>query len=871
MMRLLVGHAIGIFSFALLQGNGFLHSGLDAAIITLFAILASAGRGSREARSGAVAMGLLTSSAVLVHLWDGAIEAHFHFFVMIAVLTLYEDWVPFLLAAAFVLLHHGVAGVLAPESVYGHAAAIGNPLPWALIHAVFVTGAGAANVLSWKLHEQTRAHAVRLATIVECSEDAILSVDTEGRIVSWNRGAHRLFGWQAQEIIGRPLTTLIPTARLHEDTAVSACVRRGEHLEHVETTRRAKDGSEIAVSVSASPMRGPDGSIVGASAIMQDITDRRLADEALRRERRRLTEAETIGQMGNWEWEVACDRVTWSPQLFRLFGLDPATFEANLDAYMSVVHAADRGVVGAIIGRALETGVFEPFEHRYVRNGEVRHMLARGQIVTDDDGQVVRMIGTGMDITDRKLAEKAVRQSQEALAYQALHDALTGLPNRSLLESRLEHALARGRRTGARQALIFLDVDRFKVINDSLGHHVGDELLVELAGRLEHALRPSDTVARFGGDEFVMLCEDVDSDEVAMTIAERILEAAAEPVVLAGREHVMTVSLGVVLSSADCSAESLLRDADVAMYCGKERGRARYELFDAEMRQRSLERMQIENELRQAVGDGQLRLHYQPMVSLDDGTITAVEALVRWEHPERGTLGPAAFIPIAEESPLILAVGAWVLEEACRQIGEWEDQLGPDFYVSVNVSPRQVAAPDFVDTVRRALGSSGTDPRRLAVEVTETALMEQEAAAASLMKLRKLGVRILLDDFGTGYSSLSYLGQLPLHGLKIDRSFVAQMAEGTAEQAIVAAVGTMAAALRLNLVAEGVETEAQRTTLLSMGYTLGQGHLFSCAVPPEVLFPHADRSRWTRARRDDSRAPDTGTWTSMHPAPVNRT
>ena len=539
--------------------------------------------------------------------------------------------------------------------------------------------------------------------------------------------------------------------------------------------------------------------------------------------------------MGNWEWNCVSDHIEWSDQLYRLFSVSRDEFRGDFEGYLTLVHPDDRADFGAHIARVMETHHFEPKEHRIaLPGGEVRHVLARGEVVVDGSGEVTAMLGTAIDITDRKLAEDAVRDSQEAMAHQALHDGLTGLPNRTLLQDRLQHALARGQRDGSRVALLFLDIDRFKMVNDSLGHAAGDELLIQIAARLDGALRPTDSVARFGGDELAVLCEDIEGD-AGVHVAERVMEALRRPFDLSGREFFATASVGVAFSDTDDSAESLLRDADVAMYRAKELGGARYELFDAEMRRRSVERMQTEHELRRALGQGELRLHYQPIVSLDQGEVIGAEALIRWEHPARGLLSPAAFIPLAEETSLIVAIGSWVLREACNQLAAWSETMPADFELSVNVSARQFADPGLLDTVLAALGDAGVEPQRLSLELTESVLIQQEGAHETLMALKDHGVRVVLDDFGTGYSSLSYLSRFPIDGLKVDRSFVANMEEGSPEHAIVVAVGTMAGAMNLEVVAEGIENETQRAELTRLGYGLGQGFLFARPVEADTF------------------------------------
>ena len=835
MVWLVGANAAGLFAFALGQGFGLGHALMEAGVVAVLAVVGAAGRRDRRLGASAVAVGLLTASAMAVHLSHGAIEAHFHFFVMIAVLTLYEDWLPFLIAAGYVLLHHGVGGAVSPGEVYNHADATAHPWKWALIHAGFVTAAGAANVLAWRLHEDTRGHLRRLATIVESSQDAILSISSTGAVRSWNGGACRVFGWEAREVVGGPLDILMPTEMAGDGAGFVERVLAGEHMEDFESVWRHRDGRSLAVRVSASPLR-EGNAVVGASAIVQDVTEQKRTSEALQRERTRLTEAEKIGQMGSWEWDCVADEIKWSEQLYRLFGVARGEFEANFGAYTALVHPDDRPAFAGYIERIIATRQFEPFEHRITRpDGEVRHVLVRGEVLVDGHGDVDRMVGTSVDITDRKLAENAIRDSQEALAHQALHDALTGLPNRTLLRDRLEHALQRARRDGSQIALLFLDVDRFKLVNDSLGHAAGDELLIQMAGRLDDALRPADTVARFGGDELAVLCEDIQREQDGIAMAERIMSSMSRPFVLSGREVFVTASVGVAVSGPADSAESLLRDADVAMYRAKERGRGRYELFDMAMRQRSVERMQTENELRRALSRDELRLHYQPVVSLKDRTVVGAEALIRWQHPERGLLAPGAFIPVAEESSLILDLGEWVLVEACRQLAAWDEALPGEFTLAVNVSARQFSDSCLVDIVRSALEGAGADPGRLSLELTESVLMRQDGAHDALLALKDLGVRVVLDDFGTGYSSLSYLSRFPLDGLKVDRSFVAKMTQGSPEHAIIAAVGTMAESMHIEVVAEGIETETQLGALTRLGYQLGQGFLFAKPTPADAF------------------------------------
>ena len=430
------------------------------------------------------------------------------------------------------------------------------------------------------------------------------------------------------------------------------------------------------------------------------------------------------------------------------------------------------------------------------------------------------------DAFERQITDDDIR-------HRALHDPLTGLPNRVLFIDRLEQAIARLRRRHGPTAILVLDLDRFQLVNDSLGHQIGDELLAAAAPRLRQAVRSSDTVARFGGDEFAILLEEIAGERDAIEMAQRIAGVFTRPFVLDGSEHFVTTSIGIALAEGGELAEDLIRDADAAMYRAKERGRARYELFDEGMRGRAISRLRVENDLRRALERDEFTLDYQPLVSCRDGSIVGVEALIRWEHPTRGRIPPGDFIPVAEENGLIEPIGRWVLENACRQAARWYRER-PDaapISMSVNLSAVQIANRGLAETVAGALRGSGLDAAFLTLEITESVMLaDAEGLTDALSALKAIGVKLVLDDFGTGYSSFAYLTRMPLDSLKVDRSFIDGLGTEPRDTAITEAIVAMSHALSLMVVGEGVETGLQLSELSRLGCDYAQGFHFSRPV-----------------------------------------
>lgn len=539
---------------------------------------------------------------------------------------------------------------------------------------------------------------------------------------------------------------------------------------------------------------------------------------------RELEEAQRLAHLGSWEFSFATQALISSDEAYRIAGREPRATPLPVTEFVDIVHEEDRELLLRVLTNLSVQDTFD-VEYRIHRpDGEERVIHSRGETVRDEDGLPLRARGTNHDITDRKRAE-------ERLVHQAFHDPLTGLANRSLFLDRLTHALARARQGTGRAAILFVDLDNFKLVNDSLGHSHGDELLVAVAERLRGSLRTADTLARFGGDEFTMLMENVRDTGDAINTAERIMARLQAPVTVAGHDIVVTPSIGIALSSPENEGpDELLRQADVAMYRAKRTGKSRYHVFDTSLDIGSGDRLQVEIDLRQAVARNELLLHYQPVIDLATGRIRGMEALVRWNHPDRGLLLPCEFIPIAEETGLILPIGMWVLSEACRQTHEWHTTCPDraDLIMSVNLSMRQFQLPNLVAQVAATLHRTGLSGSCLMLEITETMMIhDPDAAVAAIQALKDLQVRVAIDDFGTGYSGLSYLKRLPVDLLKVDRSFVTGLESELTDTEILSAIIKLAHALDMRIVAEGVENRVQAEKLRALGGDYAQGYHFS--------------------------------------------
>jgi len=677
-----------------------------------------------------------------------------------------------------------------------------------------------------------------LRFIVQNSSDIVMVVDPDGTFRYASPAFGRILGYDPGEASGKNLFDLVhpdDVPRVLEGTKRVASRGVPDGTDVVEYRFRHKDGSWKWMEGRVTD-RQADPVVGGIVVNARDITERKGSEESLREaEQKYRTLVEQIPVVAYIDRADGSDTPLYtSPQIEGLIGYTPEE-GPGVRLWREHLHPEDRERVLAADER-FERADEKRFgaEYRLIaKDGSVVWVLEDAVLVKDATGSPLYWQGILYDITERKEAEKW-------LEHRTLHDLLTDLPNRLLLLDRLGHALARTEREGRGQvAVLFMDLDRFKVINDSLGHEAGDRLLVAVAERLKGYMRPEDTLARFSGDEFVVLVEDVESPEQAIRVAERIhTDVLESSFVLEGREIYVGTSVGIALGNARTkSAEDLLRNADMAMYRAKREGSG-YSMFDPALYEWAVRRLQLENDLRRAIEGEELVLHYQPIFDLDNQGVWGVEALVRWQHPERGLVMPEEFIPLGEETGLIAPMGRWVLEEACRRTKEWQQSYpsSAPLGVIVNFSATQLRHPDCVRSIEEALTTSGLDTGSLILDVTESTFLDVfENDTLPLKRIEKLGVKIFIDDFGTGYSSLSYLKRLPASALKIDKSFVAGLGEDSEDTAIVRMVVDLAHTLGLESIAEGVENEEQVRLLGGMGCKYAQGYYWQRPCTAEKL------------------------------------
>ena len=805
-----------------------------------------------------------------------------------------------------------------------------------------------------------------LASIVESAEDAIVSIDLDGCVTSWNRGAERLYGYSVAEMVGRPYGEILNPEALEDHGWVFAKGVAGERLSRHETVRTRRDGTNVEVSMSLSPILASDGSIVGEAGILHDITERRQRERELVESRTLLEQAQRVGQIGGWTCGIALNApLLCTRETFRIFGTVERP-DLTLADYFERVHPDDLERVRTAVLSAIAQEGHYALEHRIVRpDGTQRWVVGAADVVADASGVPVEAIGVVQDITDRREAEvkaqgvesqlrllaensqdlifryriadpgfefvspaslaitgytpdefyaqpelfdrlidsaardlwlarvlsghdraavdiELVRKdgsklwvsqrldvvrgaggeiigvdgitrdisdrkaAELRLEHEALHDPLTALPNRVLAMDRIEHGLSRAAREHRLVAVLFVDLDRFKVFNDTRGHGFGDSVLMAVANRLVECSRAEDTVSRFSGDEFVVVCEKLLVAADAIKIADHILSSFTAPFDIDGEDVHVTASIGIATGTEAENADKLLRDADLAMYRAKDRGRARYEVFDDTLRAEAERRSTVEAGLRRALDNHEFALVFQPVWSMTEERFVGGEALLRWHDPDRGTIGPADFIPVAEECGLIVPIGEWVLEQACTSLARWSrpGSRQAACTMSVNVSAVQLRSHDFTRHLEELISTTGIEPSLLCLEITESVLMEDvDYFSKVLHELQAIGMRLSIDDFGTGYSSLAYLRRFPVDELKIDRSFVTDLDSDPYDATLVAAVIAIGDALGLRVVAEGVETTEELAALRDLGCQYAQGYLFArpCSLDQYVEFLEGGR------------------------------
>jgi len=716
-------------------------------------------------------------------------------------------------------------------------------------------------------HEPTTELDVR--TLVD-QLPAILYVAEVGIEAPWlyvSRGVQTILGFSPEEWLADPD---LWARQVHPDDRARVFNREAELIEPSvpdEYRMRHRDGSMVWVRDEAALVGDAQGQMRW-HGVISDITDRKLAEAELERLAAQQAAVARLGKLALEGADVAELMRDALEEATRIVGVESgAIFEQTGDRGSLTLRAALGLTPDALQQRQDNEGRGAPGEDAaWCKTAFLPHELPEGVsgAIESRDGRwgtlwladtpELPLGPADVDFVQAlaNVLADAIQQraSEDDIRYQAVHDPLTGLPNRVLFMDRLANALAR---RASEVAVVLLDIDNFKLVNDSLGHGAGDQLLMQIAPRLETALRPGDTIARLGGDEFVMLLEEIHDERSAAVVAERLVAAFELPFDLSPGEHFAKASLGIAIANRDgATPAGLIRDADAALYQAKAKGRARFEVFDRAMRARTVQRLSVENDLRRALDRDELRVLYQPIVSLEDGALVSVEALLRWEHPERGLLSPAEFIPVAEESGMIESIGQWVLEAACTQAVLWQQEQPdlPPLGISVNLSVRQFMQRDLEERVARTIAITGIEPPSLCLEITESVLMEvPENVSETINRVARLGVRFVLDDFGTGYSSLSYLSGLPIDGLKIDRSFVEALGINSRSTAIATAIVRMAQALSIEVIAEGVERVDQAEELRRLGCRLAQGFYFQRPLSAQAVSALLGAQRRRSARR----------------------
>lgn len=666
-----------------------------------------------------------------------------------------------------------------------------------------------------------------LRTIFDSALDGWFVVDLAGRCVDVNPSGCWMCGYPSGELISTFISPLLfPSI---QESVFQTSARPGEDDSRlIERRMRRKDGEEIWVEMRIAPLKLSTEEYILAT--VRDVTQRKQAEEALRESEERYMLAAQGANDGLWDWNLATDTIYFSSRWKSILGYSEPEIGDRPIEWFNRVYPDDLDQLKVTLSAHL-SGLSEHFEceHRIQhKDGRYLWVLTRGLAVRDNQSTVYRIVGSQTDITNRKKAE-------EQLLHDAFHDALTNLPNRALFLDRLTQVLERcNRNADYAFGVLFFDLDQFKLVNDSLGHNTGDELLIAIGELLQNCVRSIDTVARLGGDEFVILLEEVESLEDTTNVADRIQQELQRPVQVGSHQIHTSASMGIIFSKQGYErTEDVLRDADIAMYQAKARGKNRSVIFESQMRRQAIARLELENDLHRALERGEFELYYQPIQSLVTKQIVGLEALIRWLHPERGFIPPMEFIPVAEETRLIFPIGAWVLREACRRFQDWRNTLPgmSERYISVNISGMQLTQPEFVDQVVEILTETGMGAGSLRLEVTEATLVGSNGRIMDALKrLSALGIQLYIDDFGVGFSSLSYIRTFPVSTIKIDRKFIEQITSGDAgsnSNEMIESILKFSMDMGLEAIAEGVETIQQYEQLKSLVCPYGQGFYLS--------------------------------------------
>ena len=662
----------------------------------------------------------------------------------------------------------------------------------------------------------------RQAQILQYVNESVVSMDLAGFITGWNRSAERLFGYSAAEVMGRNVLFLYADENEEDISFEDVFLNSGGR--EMEVRRRKKNGEVFWAHLQLSLLKDDNGQPNGLIGFLSDVTERRNADEQLRLHARIFEQSDEAILITDAQEKI----VSVNPAFTRITGYSAAEVAGETPRKLrSGRH--DAAFFQSMWQRLLDTGYWQGEVWDRRKDGEIYPTWLSIGSVRNSADEITHYFSIFTDITDRKRAEGRMHH----LAY---FDALTGLPNRMQFSRLADQALMSSRRKESFGAVLFIDLNRFKPINDTLGHEAGDKVLQETATRLRACVRGADVVCRLGGDEFVVGLFEIANREHAASVAQKLLATLDDPIVIEGRELKLGAAIGISIYPEDgMSTETLLRQADIAMYRAKQTGPDGMAFFNADMNQRAIDRLNLEAGLRRAIERDELLLYYQPKVNIKNGTIVGAEALVRWRHPERGLVPPAEFVPVAEESGLIVHVSNWVLEAVCKQIRQWMDTDFPAMHIAVNLSARDFSS-GLPARVQELLERYGIGAEWLELEITEGMLMHHTAAVIAMMEeITALGVSLSLDDFGTGYSSLSYLKRFPIDTLKIDRSFIISIPDDTDDCAIAGAIVGMSKQLKHNVIAEGVETTDQLVFLKGLGCDEIQGYLFSPPVPAETF------------------------------------